>query len=88
MNRKAIESIRIDPAHAAVCRKRVQALVAYYWNRAGTVTLNDLVISAYIQGIMDGHQLTPTANLPEAIPAECAQGLPMLPHSDQFPPHF
>lgn len=50
----------VDPAHAKVVKQRITPLARYYWLRLGSVSIDDLCMSAYIQGMMDAQQLPPT----------------------------
>jgi len=49
----------VDPAHARVVKQRIGPLARYYWHRLGSVSIDDLCMSAYIQGMMDAQQLPP-----------------------------
>jgi hypothetical protein len=52
-----LEILPIDPAHAAHCRKRLAPLIGRYWMQRGQMDIDDLVMSAYVQGLSDGMQL-------------------------------
>lgn len=50
----------VDPAHARVVKQRIGPLARYYWHRQGSITIEELCMSAYIQGMMDAQQLPHT----------------------------
>jgi hypothetical protein len=43
--------------HARVVKSRIAPLARYYWQRMGSVSIEELCMSAYIQGMMDAQQL-------------------------------
>ena len=45
------------PEHARVVRNRIVPLARYFWNRQGNISIEELCMSAYIQGMMDAGQL-------------------------------
>jgi hypothetical protein len=47
----------VDPAHAKIVKQRIAPLARYYWHRMGSVSIEELCMSAYIQGMMDAEQL-------------------------------
>lgn len=47
----------VDPAHAKIVKQRIAPLARYYWHRMGSVSIEELCMSAYIQGMMDAQQL-------------------------------
>lgn len=52
----------VDPAHAKVVKPRIAPLARYFWHRQGSVNIESLCMSAYIQGMLDGAQLPKTNN--------------------------
>ena len=56
----------VDPSHAEVVRGRLKPLIRHYWLRMGAISLEDLGMSAYIQGMMDGRQLPQSSARPFA----------------------
>lgn len=49
----------VDRAHAKIVKQRIAPLARYYWQRMGSVSIEELCMSAYIQGMMDAQQLLP-----------------------------
>jgi hypothetical protein len=47
----------VDVAHAKVVKERIGPLTRYYWHRQGLISIEELCMSAYIQGMMDAEQL-------------------------------
>lgn len=47
----------VDPAHAKIVKQRIAPLARYYWHRMGSVSIEELCMSAYIQGMIDAQQL-------------------------------
>lgn len=52
----------VDPAHARVVKHRIGPLTRYYWQRQGLISIEELCMSAYIQGMLDGAQLPKDIN--------------------------
>jgi hypothetical protein len=47
----------VDPDHAKIVKQRIAPLARYYWQRMGSVSIEELCMSAYIQGMMDAQHL-------------------------------
>lgn len=61
---RSLESVRISRAHERVCRQRLAPLVNRYWQMRGRITFEEVLLSAYMQGISDGMQLPPKEKQP------------------------
>lgn len=57
MRTKQIETVMLPVSMGRMVERRMAPLVSHYWNGHGRVSLDDLVRSAYLQGIADCAQL-------------------------------
>lgn len=47
----------LRPDHAKVVKRRTWPLVRYFWHRQGSVSVVELCMAAYVQGVLDASQL-------------------------------
>lgn len=47
----------VDKEHAKAVKKRTGILIRHYWQSQGSVSVEELAMSAYIQGMLDGKEI-------------------------------
>jgi len=65
---KKLEVVEVPLPMAQIIKRRVRPLIHRYWQRQGTMSLEDIAFSAYTQAIHDCVRLNQTGQMPTPEP--------------------
>ena len=73
----------VDPSHAKIVKQRVGPLARYFWHRMGSISIEELCMSAYIQGMLDAQQLPTHHPLDETVSNSLSSPAKALPKNSE-----